>query len=50
LARSPIVSKRSPTSNPSIPLSTMNAVWRSSPSISVRANVTKTDPLEPLPM
>ena len=49
-ARSPIVSKRSPTSNPFMPFSTMSAMWRSLPSISQRAKVVKSAPFEPLPM
>jgi hypothetical protein len=50
LPRRPIVSKRSPTSNPFIPFSTIRAMWRSRPSISQRANVVNTAPFSPLPM
>ena len=50
LPRRPIVSKRLPTSKPSMPFSTMKAVWRRSPSCSVAAKVTNTEPLSPLPM
>ena len=47
LPRRPSVSKRWPTSKPSMSDSTMNAVCLPSP---VEANVTKVEPLLPLPM